>query len=246
MKIVLSLILFIGLGLSVSGQGSRVYLHLANGSVVRGRLVETNTDQIIIESKKNRWVFTQAEVDSMTLKKKRTKLKYDPNLPYYFDFNIGVLYGNSSSAEDQIGSFQGAFNYKLVQRFYGGAGAGMEHFMEKMYIPAFLKFDYRLRPTRSTPYLSLKTGYIFPGEDLTPPSDLSGVESRNIHPKYLNAGGGFLIHPGLGYSGMFGENFGYSVSVGYRYNSLKFYGDEEYELEQRYNRLTFALGIIFK
>jgi hypothetical protein len=62
----------------------------------------------------------------------------------------------------------------------------------------------------------------------------------------LNASGGVAVNPGIGFTSLLGENFGLRFSLGYRYHVLNFSGKGQYELEQRYNRLSFSLGIIFK
>jgi hypothetical protein len=61
----------------------------------------------------------------------------------------------------------------------------------------------------------------------------------------LDTKGGFMINPGIGYQRMFSMGFGMSVAFGYQFNRLSYKGDNEYQLDIDYNRLTIKLGFIF-
>jgi hypothetical protein len=184
-------------------------------------------------------------VDTIITGKIRNELK-PAEIDYFIHVEYGVLLGNSNNEDDAAGVFHSSFNYQLIQKFYAGAGAGVEYYMEQSYIPVFTKFEYRFRQTKFSPHLFLKTGYLIPGEKNHLSDIYEKYDSRNIPAKYLNAGGGIIVNPGFGFSSMLGGNFGLCFSMGYRYHALVFTGKDKYELEQRYNRLSLSLGIIFK
>jgi hypothetical protein len=79
------------------------------------------------------------------------------------------------------------------------------------------------------------------------PSDLYDQnDSRNLPPKYLEGSRGFLFNPGFGFTSMFGPNLGFNIAAGYRHHALNYSGKDKYELQQRYNRISLSLGLIFK
>ena len=232
--------------LSTIAQNPKVTLYLKNGTIIKGKLFETGSSETIkIKSDGNVWGFPFAEVEKIDYKA-TNNLKETASVPFYFKVNGGVLLGNSSNTDTEVGFFHSSVNKEFLEKMYAGAGAGVEYYMEQSYIPTFLNFEYKLRNTRSFPHFYLKTGYLIPGEKQHASSEYDQFESRNVPPKYLNASGGVLVNPGFGFSSMLGENFGFCFSIGYRYHVLKFSGKDEYKLEQRYNRLCLSLGIIFK
>jgi hypothetical protein len=61
----------------------------------------------------------------------------------------------------------------------------------------------------------------------------------------LDPRGGFLINPGVGYQRMFSSGFGMSFAFGYQFHRLSYNGENDYQLDIDYNRLTIKIGIIF-
>lgn len=231
---------------SVVSQNQKVVVHLTNGSVVKGKVIELwSPDNVKIESNNIVWVFHESEVDTIIVK--GTKKVFEiPEKPFNFKVEYGVQLGNSENEEDVISFFHTFLNYRLVKNYYLGAGVGIEYYMEQSYIPVFANFEYKFRQTRFSPLIFLKTGYLLPGEKQHTSELYEQYESRNLPPKYLNASGGGFINPGFGFTSMVGDNFGFYFTIGYRHHSLNFKGKEKYELEQRYNRLCLSLGITFK
>ena len=229
-------------------QKKKVNVILKNGTVIKGKIVPADSqDKIKVESKKNTWVFPKNEVDKVVIReeKKRNEGR-EIALPWFFKADGGLLTGNSGNEEKTIRYFHGTANYGVTNKLYAGAGMGVEYYLEQTFIPAFANFMYKLSETNFSSFLFMKTGYIFPG-DKQQPSDLyDSEESRNLAPKYLKASGGVMFHPGIGLSLMASRSLGFSLAAGYRHHELNYSGKDKYELEQRYNRLTFSLSIIFK
>ena len=124
-------------------------------------------------------------------------------------------------------------------------------FLKETYMPAFLNVEYRLRDSHSTPYVFLQTGYqvaieesrtvyydVYPAWSSVWPGPDYGQEN-------LNAKGGILINPGIGYLQMFSPNFGMSFAFAYRFHKLHYAGEKDYGLDIDYNRLAVKIGIIF-
>jgi hypothetical protein len=167
-------------------------------------------------------------------------------IPWFFKVDGGVLTGNSGNEESAINFFHSSFNYGLTGKWFAGAGTGVEYYMEQSYIPFFANFEYRLRSTRFSPHFFFKTGYLFPGEKQQSSELYEQNESRNLPPKYLKASGGVVVNPGFGFTSMIARDFGFSLGLGYRYHMLNYSGKAKYELQQRYNRISLSLSIIFK
>lgn len=246
MKKIAYLGIFLLIVSSVVAQKGKVYVQLKNGSVLNGKLVESKSEKDIqLQLKENIYVISKEKID--TIVENKYQLYADVvEVPWFFKAEYGILFGGSESEEDEISFFQGTFNYEVYRNIYCGLGVGIEYYQQRSYVPVFANLEYRFRKTKFSPYLFLKAGYIIPAENKKVSSIYDQQESRNLHPKYLDANGGLLISPGIGVSKMFGPNFGMSLSAAYRYHEINYSGKEEYELEQRYNRFSLALGIIFK
>ena len=63
--------------------------------------------------------------------------------------------------------------------------------------------------------------------------------------KLMDAKGGLMINPGVGYQWMYSSGFGMSFAFGYQFHRLHFKGENDYGLDIDYNRLTIKLGFIF-
>jgi small nuclear ribonucleoprotein (snRNP)-like protein len=246
MKKLIQLVFFLSISIVALSQNPKVQVHLQNGSIVNGKLIETSTSgNIKIESNNTIWVFQKNEMDTIIIGKSEKHFNI-VEMPYFIDAEYGVLVGNSGNEENSIIFLHGSFNYQIIKQLYLGAGAGVEYYMEQSYIPVFAKLEYKFRPTKFSPHVFLKSGYLIPGEDQQSKEIYDQYASRNIPTKYLNSSGGLMVNPGFGFTTFLGENFGLCFSLGYRFHALNFTGKDEYELEQRYTRLSFSMGIIFK
>lgn len=230
-----------------SAQENKVQVHLKNGSVLKGSVVEPDAPGYLkIKSRDNVWSVPENEVDTVFYKDNSSKLILS-EIPWFFQIDGGILTGNSENEDNSARFFHSSFNYGITGKLYAGGGTGAEYYMEQTYIPAFLNFQYKFRQTRFSPHLFLKAGYLFPGEAQQSSDLYEEYESRNLPPKYLKASGGIMINPGFGFIKMVGRgNFGFSLALGYRHHALNYSGKDKYEMEQRYNRISLSLSIIFK
>ncbi len=251
--LLLFLVLLVG---PVFSQTEKGYIHLKNGSLIKGKYAYSADGKTIsVSSSGNLWVFDSTEIDSISSHKSRVPqdlaLQQNPS-KFFYRIEAGVLKGNSDNSQTAPFSLTGSFNYQADPNFSVGAGLGVE-FLKESYMPVFVNFEYKFRSLGSTPYLFLKTGYQVP-------LDESNEIYYDVYPAWLDympwpydygqngfdCKGGFLINPGVGFQQMFSRNFGMNFAVGYQFHRLNYLADEDdYELHINYNRLSIKLGIIF-
>jgi hypothetical protein len=247
--IALLMIFFLLTGFAQDGKKDLVYLK--SGSVIKGQLITYDAEMVKIISAGNSWVFNVADVDSVVRhEKEKVKFVTNKSMNYFFDTSLGVLIGNSANTHNAPFSFMASMNYKLIDRLYLGAGLGAE-FLEESYMPSFGQVHYKFRESRFTPFVNLQVGYMVPLEDgnRTQYSNYYPV-TYDYYPgpqgnQKLNADGGMFINPSLGFQYLSSENFGWFFSFGYRHHQLNYSGDNAYQLESNYSRLTLKIGFIF-
>jgi len=244
------------IGFSVIAQPQKGYVYLKNGTILKGKYQYTaDLSKLQIESAGNLWIFQADEIDRVTSNKAQLDKTFEEqslNSPFLLRTEIGVLAGNSGNSQSAPFSFSSALNYTIIPKISVGAGIGLE-FLKETYLPAFVNFEFKLRNSWSTPYVFLKTGYEVPLEES---NDIYGY----VQPYYydympwpypgnydqnLDTKGGFMINPGIGYQRMFSSGFGMSFAFGYQFHRLSYKGENDYQLDIDYNRLTIKLGVIF-
>lgn len=240
--------------ISVFAQTEKGYVYLKNGTILKGKYQYTeDLKKLTIRSAGNYWVFDADMIDTITSVRARRNLQLQEQAvesPLFYRTEIGVLAGNSENSQPAPFSFTASGNYLVTSGFSVGAGFGVE-FLKESYLPVFANFEYKIRNSFSTPYFFLKAGYQVPIEE-------SRTVYYDVYPAWssiwpwpenpnenMDAKGGFLLNPGLGYHRMFSSTFGMSFAFGYQFHRLGFAGENDYRLEIDYNRLTVKLGIIF-
>lgn len=240
----------------VLAQTEKGYVYLKNGTILKGKYqYSSDFNKLKLESAGNLWVFDVVEVDSVSSNRAKRIMTFETdtsNSPFFLRTEIGVLLGNSENSQSAPFSFTTSLNYLINPNFSVGMGLGLE-FLKESYLPAFINLEYRLRDSQSTPYLFVKGGYQIPLEesraiyyyDYQPWSSSSFWPGPDYMQNKMEAKGGFLINPGIGYQRMFSSGFGMSFAFGYQFHRLHFSGDNDYGLDIDYNRLTMKVGIIF-
>lgn len=240
---------------AVFAQPQKGYVYLKNGSILKGKYQYINDSlKLRIESAGNLWIFETDEIERVSVNREQLVEKFGGqglNSPFYLRTEVGVLVGNSENSQPAPFSFTTSLNYWVEPQFGVGAGVGLE-FLKESYLPVFLNFEYKIRNSYATPYLFAKVGY-----------QVSIEESHTIYyndiqpwsssiwpgPVYNNekmdAKGGVLINPGIGYQRMFSSGFGMSFAFGYQFHRLHYKGENDYGLDIDYNRLTVKIGIVF-
>lgn len=254
MKKLCLLLLGLVLLLPAFSQSEKGYVYLKNGTIIKGRYAYTGDQQKIkIQSAGNLWIFDAAEVDSITSRRNRSREDVAAQISdrkFFYRAELGVLVGNSDNSQNAPFSLSGSVNYVLNPRFSLGAGLGVEFFKET-YMPLFANLEYKLRGEPSSPYVFLKAGYEVPLEQSNAvyydvvPMWYDYWPYPDVAQEGFDCKGGFLINPGVGYQQMFSPGFGMNFAVGYQFHRLNYSGENDYELDIDYNRLTIKLGIIF-
>ena len=116
--------------------------------------------------------------------------------------------------------------------------------------PVFVKLEYRFHPGSVTPFIGMKGGYLVP-------LDGDVTTSGGVYPMYydyyfapyyselLDNKGGVMLNPEVGFISPINDRLGFSLAFGYRFSQVKFKGENHYEIETNYNRLTIRIGILF-
>ena len=252
-KIPFLLILLLVVGNLLAQTHKKDVVVLKDGTNLKGHFVRVDNDKIVVQSGRNIWIFNNDQIDSII---SATPVKSadlgSPVLkrPYYLKTTFGELVGNSASEKQSPFSFDASFNYGIVTKFYTGVGMGVD-FLENSYMPVFLNLEYRFRDTRFTPFVGVKGGYLIPLDD--------GISSTIYYDYYpatssywpyypqeeLKDKGGLMVNPSFGFVSYINDNLGLSLGIGYRYHEITFKGDNHYQLDKSYNRLTIRLGILF-
>ncbi|HZL10898.1 MAG TPA: hypothetical protein VFC65_12955 [Prolixibacteraceae bacterium] len=224
-------------------------VYLKSGAIVKGDLITHDADIVKINSAGNFWVFKNSEVDSISRYSKKVS-ESNRNKDYFFDTSMGILVGNSGNNQSAPFSFSTSVNFRIIDKLYVGAGIGAE-FLDESYMPAFAQFQYKFRDTKFTPFVNLQVGYMVPLEDANRSQSVIYYDySSSYYPPpqsdgKLNAEGGFMINPSIGFQKFPSDNFGWFFSFGYRHHQLNYSGDNDYKLEANFSRLSLKIGFIF-
>lgn len=240
-------LLFVGISFGQKMKKDVVYLK--NGSVIKGRLVEVDDEKMLVQSSRNTWVFNRSDIDTIAIKPLKIG-KPDSSPGWFAHCSMGVLVGNSDNVKQSPFSADFSANFKLVNHLYAGAGVGVD-LLEESYLPVFGNLEYHFRKSDVTPFVSMKAGYKVPLDgDVSHRGVLYDVywPNYNYYPYYnqtLENKGGLMLNPSIGIISFVNEHLGFSLAFGYRYSQVTFKGDDNYELETNYNRLSIKLGILF-
>ncbi len=255
MKKLFLLVFTFVLTFSLYAQSEKGYVHLKNGSIIKGKYwYSGDLKKINVESAGNLWIFNSNEIDSVvSLRPGRVKnIQNEQSFSrFLLHSEVGVLLGNDDNNQTAPFSFTTSVNYALTEKAAAGLGLGVE-LLDESYLPVYVNFEYKFRNTSSTPFVFFKTGYQISLEDSRKVRDYyyypywsSFAPWPDYQVEKLEPKGGVMINAGVGYQRMYSPSFGMSVAFGYQYHRLNYDGENEYSLDVDYNRLTLRLGIIF-
>jgi len=219
-------------------------IYLNNGEVFRGRIVESlDPDMLSIETLcLNTRLFSRNEISRIDKEKINIQsFRYgsESSIRGYFNrTDMGFLIGSGNNQNNVVFSLQMVNGYKLGKKYYPGIGTGLE-FYEYAVVPLFADFSYALSDNRVSPFLRASLGYSFPVEE---PREQWGSRTDN--------NGGILYIVGLGTSIRTGASSALSISLVYRFQSLKSVYTEDWNndvlnLEKQINRIGLRIGFIF-
>ncbi len=223
-------------------------LYLNNGSVLRGKVIEStpgkgvkieivgNNVLFIPENEIQKVVMREENPETINVSKESSKIEIFPQIH---------LFGGS----DQSGGITTAVAYKFPFRLSAGVGTGVEWFNGAK-LPVFASVNYKILPGTLSPFLYGQAGYAFSIE--TNQGDYNYYYGQNQENH-----GGFLAGIGAGLSKNISANTAITFSIGYRYQQVKitseyngYYDDDpnhviKSDRTEKFNRIALSVGIKF-
>lgn len=244
------LVLILACGSVFAQNGKKETVYLKNGTVLKGRLMQLDEQNVLVQSGRRTWFFKKSEIDTVSVSQFELKEPFQYNASWFTECSMGVLLGSSVNEKSAPFSGDVSANFRILPGTYAGLGAGVD-FLEESYLPVFLNLQYHFRNTHITPFIGFKGGYMFALDGNVRSNDVIymwGYYDYIVAPYYsesLDNKGGMMLNPSFGFVSYLNPNLGLSLSFGYRYNQTTFKGENHYKLETNYNRLSIRLGIIF-
>ena len=215
-------------------ENKQVSLHLKNGSVIRGRLLESEAVYRLETYDKSVWVFQTEEVDSvLTVKPVNPNVLYKKKgFVHYTELGpLAMSNRASNGVTTSAFSFQTTNGYKFNQWVYTGVGVGADLYAVQTFVPVVLSLRGDLTSKGSKiPFYFLEGGY--------------GFNATSNDVDSVRFGGGATFSAGLGLKLLFSGNTGFVIGAGYRFqrSSVTQTGIEKLE---DFNRLTLRAGFSF-
>ena len=218
-------------------------VYLKNGEIYRGILQDhKDADKIMLQTLCwNSMIFDTMDIDHLDreMVDKKSHNLLEPSSGYFNRTDLGVLIGHGNNEKNAIFSAQMVNGYKLNSRFYPGIGIGIE-FFEQAVVPMFADVSCHFGRNVLSPFVRGSMGYSIPVED---PPETWGVVTNNH--------GGYMYAVGLGTFIRLNGHNSLSISLVYRFQSLKSvitqdWTDEVLNLNRQYNRLAFRIGFVFE
>ena len=233
----------------VTAQKGVVYLK--NGSVVRGSIINQPLDgSVKIETGDNSiWVFEPNAIDSVSFKTKHL----NPLHTGYFNLTeAGVLAGNSDNNKKAPFTIMNISGWQLANGISAGIGVGVEFFSET-YLPVVADFRYTVQRNRTMPFAGLQAGYSIALENADKQYIYNYPAFSNLiwpgptgQEVEVDARGGFLVNPSIGFISSLNDNMAMTFSVGYRIMRHRYSRGELNKLDVDFNRLSIKIGLLFK
>lgn len=236
-------------GSSLAQKNKKEVIYLKNGTVLKGQQTPVDDDKVVVQSGKNLWVFNYSEIDTITSKPISGAFENE-NPGYFLKASAGILAGSSNNSKPTPFSFDASINFRMLPKWYMGVGAGID-FLDESYMPVFGNLEFHFRESRFTPFIALQGGYMIPLDDEVYSGGgvyydyMPWSSSYYYNPVSLESKGGLMVNPSFGFVSQLNSNLGLMLAFGYRYHEVNFKGDNHYQLDREYNRLSIRMGILF-
>jgi len=206
-------------------------LYLKNQWVIRGKILEQNSNSIKIQSHEgNIFVFLTSDIEKISQEKIWRNFVYK-NRGFANFTELGPLIAGKTTINGVTTaafSFQTVNGYKFSQYAMAGIGVGADLYATQTVLPVFASFRGDLSKTGSViPFYFADGGY---GINITQNSD-NGTAFK----------GGIMYAGGLGVKIHFNRNAGFLLSFGYRYQKTS-YTYNNIATDVTYNRLAVRAG----
>lgn len=213
--------LFIFIGILTFGQSSQQdVVHLKNGSIIRGTIIEQVPNvSIKIETRdKSVFVYQMDEIEKFTKETVDEKPKifqsssdFQPG-PFGM-VELGYQIGSGDYSLDRL-KLNIIYAYQFNPYFSVGGGTGIRYYFDGdgVLIPFFAEIKGTFLDNDVSPYLALDLGYSFDASDSFTGFGFLFSISGGVS---FNAGDNLKMHAGLGYEA---QKFKYSYSYGPYYS----------------------------
>jgi len=224
-----------------NAQRTEEAIYLKNGSVIRGKMVKSETDRTVrIQcADRNIWAFDTSEIKMITTEMLPKSLIGSVNKPGYFGcFQLGFMGGKNENGSSQVNTgLNYVHAYQVSQASYGG-GIGIE-FWDFAVMPLYTDFRYNFLDGRASPYLHLTAGYAF------------SLENNNTSDNFTREQrGGFSYGIFGGIKQLVGKRAALVFSAGYRYQKMRAIDPDPWNhghvtTTYQYNRIEIKIGLTF-
>ncbi|MCX6220511.1 MAG: hypothetical protein NTZ69_05945 [Bacteroidia bacterium] len=235
------LILTLFLSLTFLAQGKRRnVVYLKNGTVLRGTIVLHDPGKLIQlrTADNNLWVFKMDQIDSIA---HPVRVVFNRKTGYFNLTELGFLQGSDPNARLIPRSLLNISQWKFENGLAPGIGFGIEYANEA-YLPVVADIRYYLRDKQPMPYFSFQAGYSIPLD----PHEVNSLGMSSVYNSGAKARGGFLLNPAIGIQTPLNENLALTFSAGYRWMKYHYSGNNNYQMDFYFNRLSLKIGLLFK
>lgn len=205
-------------------------IHLKNGSIIRGTIIEQVPNEFIKVETLDRSVYTY-KMDEIEKFTKEASYVSKENSGYQFGyrgivetgFQVGV--GDFRNDRVKVNVINGI---QINPHLYIGQGLGFRYYIESdvVAVPIFVDIRTHFINKKISPYLSLDIGYTLNASD-----DFSGM--------------GLIVAPTAGASFKFTKNFGLLVGLGYEMQNADSYYYGYYDKNVNFGAINLHVGITF-
>ncbi len=234
--------------MTIAQQNEFDALYLNNGSVLRGKVLESTPGQgVKIEMVGNNiLVIPEDEIQKIIMRETEPVTSSKSSQPSRIEVHPQVhLFGGS----DQSWGFTVNTAYVFPFRLSVGVGTGVEWFSTAM-LPMFANVNYKILPGKWSPYLYAQAGYA-----------LSLEKNQDNYYYYYSDQknhGGILAGAGAGIRKDFSNYSAITFSVGYRFQQSRMTAEYDYwydgdpnhkvktERTEQFNRIALSLGFLFR
>lgn len=233
MKITVLYLLVLLTSASLFAQENIEVLKLKNGSTIKGKIIEKDTENIKINLAGNIIIVRQDEVISIDAE---TPVASNKNIMQKGYFNLttfGVLIGSTVNVKVAPISCLIEHNYKITNYFAIGGVFGFET-LNEIVCPLALTLKACLPVKSGNFFLGTTGGYSFSTE-------------KPIEYGIKKGSGGNLFNAEIGYLMAISENTGIYFAIGYRYNELNYKMEDWWwngsDRKMYFERISFRTGI---
>jgi hypothetical protein len=218
-------------------------VYLKNGSIIRGKILETLVGKSVrIETiGRNVLVLSEGDIERVAMDEPVPSSENNnaDHSGYQALADIGFLGGSDNNLSLLLTN-----SWQFKNRLSVGAGFGVEKFSYQV-LPVYADVRYTILKGSLSPFVYMQGGYAFPLG--------SSAEGNSYQETDLKGGG--MLNPGIGLRYNFSNRNAFVFSIGWRYQELRktwkytywYYSadDQSYEGIDFYRRIAIRIGFIF-